>query len=122
MSRSVAGLPPIAALSTWEETACARSTAGEVYCWGDARFLIPGPKAAAQKRSIDNDCVLVPNKIAGLLDVTSISLSFSLACALTKSQQVWCWGRNFLMGLGLTTASDSCADGYGCSALPRRLW
>jgi alpha-tubulin suppressor-like RCC1 family protein len=118
----VTGLPPIAQLSAWEETTCARTTAGDVYCWGDARFRIVGANATLQKCVSDNDCVPAPVQVAGLKDITAISLSFSHACALTKSKQVWCWGGNFLKGLGIARGPDECADPDGCSVMPLRIW
>jgi hypothetical protein len=121
--KQVQGLPAIAQLAAWNDTTCARSEAGDVYCWGDARYLIMGANAMPQKCVAENDCVLAPTQVAGVKDATSLSLSYNHACVLNKAKQVWCWGSNFLMGLGVKEAPQMCANqAGGCSATPLRVF
>jgi alpha-tubulin suppressor-like RCC1 family protein len=76
---------PVAELAPLAVGFCARHTNGRVSCWVDHRydndddFLETLPKRATLKY------------IAGLEDVTQLAAGQNVACAITKSTDVWCF-------------------------------
>jgi alpha-tubulin suppressor-like RCC1 family protein len=80
------------------DAACARTTTGQVYCWGDDYLAIDGvyPLPAT-------GFVPAASRIDGINGkATSIALSGALAhgCALAFFNTVWCWGSNNTGELG----------------------
>lgn len=71
---------------------CARTTGGDVYCWGDREFakagdgtLIDGHKGREKP---------LPGKpVLGLTGATSLGVSTIHACAATNDGSVMCWGQ-----------------------------
>ena len=103
----VAGLPTgIAEVGLGLGHACARTTAGDVWCWGDSAWGRLGrgnfTKAPA------------PAKVAGLPAASQISVGadqFGNTCALVGGNKVWCWGYNENFALGHSHATDTpCPD------------
>ena len=107
-------------VSCGASVACARTLAGNVYCWGDNSGEISGTTGAV---------VSTPTKITfDSNDVTYVAVSsplgFAHACALRSDKSVWCWGANASGELGHPsgTAGDTSACGgttpYACNPTP----
>ena len=73
---------------------CGISTAQDLYCWGDAQ-------ATAQSAEIYPDGVLPAAQVPGLDNVTDVSVGTNHACAVTGAGQVYCWGENRNLALGV---------------------
>jgi len=83
---------------------CALDTAGHGYCWGNGSNGELGDGTA-----ISSD-VPVAVDASGVLagkTLTQISGGFSHTCALDSAGHVYCWGQNYLGGLGDATFTDS---------------
>jgi len=75
-------------------TGCALRSDGTVWCWGTRSRLIG--------RSIGPDDTgefLRPAPILGLRDVVDVEVSAYHGCAITRAEEVWCWGGNDLHGV-----------------------
>lgn len=114
------GLDAIA-VGAGDFSTCLVDSRGKVACWGDGSFGQLGP----QPRSICSDgesngspCSATPHVIGGLHDVQAIAVS-SHICALTSSNEVWCWGRNTSGQLGSQTREE-CGSST-CSRTPVRV-
>lgn len=109
------------------------ATGGDVYCWGDAFAGITGDVTAAV-----GSVQPVPTKIATFSsDVTDLSVGNwdrgavgdrPIACAIRADKTVWCWGANYLGGLGHAAGSDAndktCVaqnGSLGCNAIPSKV-
>ncbi|HTM19966.1 MAG TPA: hypothetical protein VL172_05650, partial [Kofleriaceae bacterium] len=81
------GLPPIAEVAMpWSQSSshtCARSRAGEVYCWGN--------NGAGQVQPGGPVHVATPVKVAGIAGATALALSSQGSCALVGGVPR-CWG------------------------------
>lgn len=81
---------------------CARTGAGEVYCWG-----------RNWNKMITNDCgnPCRPTKRAGLSGVTQLATSGGSTCVLLENSTVNCWGGEY-SGLGKLTGVKQIASGH----------
>jgi len=61
---------------------------------------------AGQLGDIDGVDTPFPREVPGLTDVESVSAGVDHNCALTRSGEVWCWGRNWYGQLGDGTMSQ----------------
>ncbi len=87
----VDGLPPVREISAGTATTCARTEAGEVYCWGrnhqgqaDPGAWAPGPDAGSLT-------VTRPARI-DVPRARSVRVEDLSACALGEDRRVRCWG------------------------------
>ena len=86
------GNAPVAQLVMGSDAACARTAAGQVYCWGDDYLAVDGVYPFPTVGFVP-----VPSRIDGINGIaTSIALSgaFAHGCALAFFGTVWCWGSN----------------------------
>ena len=66
---------------------CVVSIAGEVWCWGFGGNRQLGNNSLANQTE--------PVQVQGLPGpVTQVALGGNHSCAITESQQLWCWGWN----------------------------
>lgn len=82
---AVAGLVAVDAVAIGGEVACARTRAGELWCWGDA--------------------VERPRRVEGLPSTAQVAVGTAHICARTEAGEPWCWGRNLRGQLGRGTTS-----------------
>ena len=102
---AVKGGQTFTAISSGVVHTCGLTTGGLVYCWGDN-----------SSGGLGQDPTLVtgttgPILVAGVSSVTQVSVGDGHSCALTSSNQIYCWGLNQNGQLG---------DGTGGSAGDRR--
>jgi alpha-tubulin suppressor-like RCC1 family protein len=76
--RAVTGAPAFAALTAGDAFACGLTSAGQVYCWGQAMGIVNSPTA-------------VP--VGGAARFTAISAGLQL-CGEATDGRVYCWGAN----------------------------
>ncbi len=121
--KPVAGVHDAIQLAAGDQFACALTSAGEIWCWGDNALdqlgthgATPPPLTAAR---------------AAVPPASAIASSSSWnACALARSGEVWCWGQiwglagnaNELQGParvgGLDHATSiAVGGGFGCATL-----
>ncbi|OUZ09116.1 hypothetical protein BHE97_11475 [Aeromicrobium sp. PE09-221] len=90
----VAGLDePVIAITAGVTHTCALTDTGDVYCWGDNGYGRLGDGT--------DDASLVPVQVTGLDEpVTAIAAGRTHTCALTDTDDVYCWGDNGYGRLG----------------------
>lgn len=77
--------------------ACALTTSGQVYCWGSNIFGTVGNGSTAASVAYAS---LVPLPEP----VTEVQVGLNVACALTESGRVFCWGENDRNEMGVNPA------------------
>lgn len=83
----VPGLRDIASVVCFDETSCALSRSGQVYCWG----LNNGGQVGV---GVVSDQVLTPEPVPGATDIVQVAAGGAHACALRRGGEVICWGSN----------------------------
>jgi alpha-tubulin suppressor-like RCC1 family protein len=78
-------LHDVVELATDFRFTCARTSAGEVHCWGDA---ISGSLGGSSAESN------TPVAVRAAPFASAVAVSHMHACALAKDGTVWCWGSN----------------------------
>jgi hypothetical protein len=132
----VAGAQGFVQLTTTAFTACGRTDAGQVFCWGRGFGVTPRPIALPQPvLSIDGHCGLTEAGAAlcwsaepGVETLTAasplvqISSGFLSTCALDAAGRAFCWGLNESGELGTGAPTDSCRlpymPAFGCHREP----
>ena len=99
----VSGLgPDVADISAGEAHACAATTDGGVWCWGqnDRGQLGDGTRAAQRT---------APVAVVGLGGIARLGPSIEArhSCAISGAGDLWCWGANDRAQLGNGTTADS---------------
>ncbi len=89
---AVAGLPPVDAVAVGAGFACARTPAGELWCWGDA--------TEGRLGDTTEDTTREPRRIVGLPAAAQVAGGAAHVCARTTTGELWCWGRNSQGQLG----------------------
>lgn len=118
----VAGVPdPVKQLAAGENAACALTTKGDLFCWGDNAEGQLGSGAAGGTSASPVPVVSFNH------DVVSINLSISsdthfTTCAARADGSAWCWGNDEAGQFSHATSLDPLADiavcGHPCSATP----
>ena len=83
---TVANLTTVSDVTAGAQHTCARTLAGEMYCWGY--------NSAEQLGNNMGDST-VPVVVAGLSDVKAVATGHLSSCALTEAGLVHCWGHNY---------------------------
>jgi hypothetical protein len=108
--RLVAGGHTFTGISVnWYGT-CGTTQAGDVYCWGDARWGRLGQEVVPETSALS------PVRVASSERFIQVATGGLHACAITEDGSALCWGRNDDDQLGAIT-SELC-DGYACSIVP----
>jgi alpha-tubulin suppressor-like RCC1 family protein len=101
----VTSLPSVVQISVGESHACARTSAGALYCWGDDTFGQLGGGATGTQSSKP-----VAVHLTGAIDV-SASGKGRHSCAVKNDGTAWCWGANVRGELGHDPSADkACPD------------
>lgn len=93
----VAGLRDVVQIEAGIAVTCARTSGGDVYCWGsnyqgqlgtsdDEKLVIPGDP--------DDGFSPRPIRVQGLPKVRQLSVGAMHACAVGEDTRVYCWGAN----------------------------
>ena len=91
--------------------ACALTSAGAAYCWGDNEYGQLGTTVGAciTDYYVFRPCSAVPVRVSGQLAMTQLSAGGEHACAVTTGGAAYCWGRGSSgeLGNGATTNSST---------------
>lgn len=90
---AVVGLEGVVEAQGGHQHACARTEAGEIYCWGSNSVGQLGAPDVEQESP-------VPVKVQGLAPAIRLGVGYDFTCAVDDSHQVWCWGQNVFGQLG----------------------
>jgi alpha-tubulin suppressor-like RCC1 family protein len=87
LSGPLPGLSGVTQLAVGERHACARTAAGEVFCWGEGEHgaLGDGNVAPSGFRA-------EPALVKGIRDAAGVTAGSSQSCAWKADGSVWCWG------------------------------
>jgi len=114
ISAPVSGAPQGAlTISAGDDATCGLLPLGRGYCFGRAGLLgIAKDTSCFTDTGTREGCTLIPLRIAGSLNLTSVSVGETVACGATADNRAYCWGSNATGQLGNGTAST------GTSATP----
>ena len=101
------GLTGVDELRVVDGNACALRHDGSVVCWGPANVgqigdgrTVHDPVSCINSDSSTYDCQLTPSPVTGLTGVQHIGLGEGHGCALTATDEIWCWGESLRYQLG----------------------
>jgi hypothetical protein len=88
------GVPSVAGASITHlgEVACAWTTVGEVWCWGDNRWGAAGQGDVAPIDAAEAEAFVAPARVEHVPPVRAVVAGLRNVCGLTKDGGVWCWG------------------------------
>lgn len=98
--QGISGLHFMAEVLAGDGFSCARTRAGEVFCWGRDDQGQLGDGAHREDRQL-------PTPVEGIVDATSLAVGPAYACLIRRSGEVQCWGAHPLsaaLGGGLGRA------------------
>ncbi len=72
-------------VSAGHDHTCAVKSDGTVWCWGDSYY---GKLA----NGLSDNTYGPPSEVAGLSDAVDVSVGERTSCAITATDDVWCWG------------------------------
>ena len=87
----IAGLSQVVAMGLSEESACAVTSAGQVYCWGNSGNGQIGDNHSSSYPG-------VPQQVRNLNDAVSVAVSNTGVCAVRAAGTLMCWGSVFAVG------------------------
>ncbi len=89
---AVKGVASAAEIVVDVSRSCARTTSGEVYCWGDREFAKAGDGTLIDGHK-GREKPLAGKPVLGVSGATSLGISLVHACAATGDGAVMCWGQ-----------------------------
>ena len=111
----ITGLDPAVLVAAGGEHTCVLDAAGAAFCWGGNRWgqIGSGSPGLGERQ-------LTPARV-NLANVTVIAAGDNTTCALTRSGDSYCWGRNDAGQLGDGSVQPICRadnNSFGCAADP----
>jgi alpha-tubulin suppressor-like RCC1 family protein len=99
-------LSNIVSIQAGQQSTCAVSSAGNVYCWGDDSLSSLGDNDASSQSNTPVE-VLGVGGVGFLSGITSLGGGSYSFCALSNAQNVYCWGWNSNGQLGNNTTTSA---------------
>jgi alpha-tubulin suppressor-like RCC1 family protein len=107
---TVSGLSSgVSAIAVGNRHACAVLDSGTVRCWGTNDFGQTG-------KGVKGGNQATPVDVAGLSNVSAMSVGAHFSCALLRTGAVKCWGRGTMLGQGSSTDRLTPVDVSGLSS------
>jgi alpha-tubulin suppressor-like RCC1 family protein len=108
ISAAVAGAPAGAlVLSAGQDATCGILPLGRAYCFGRQGLLgIAKDTTCFNDVGASESCTLIPLRVAGQLNIVSVSVGDSVACGATADNRAYCWGSQTYGQLGNGVASS----------------
>lgn len=111
------------AFDVGSSTACAVTTAGALWCWGEPNMVTTTTPAANTICTIPGGrgyCGIAPFQVGSATDWVDVGVGIEHACALNAAGRIHCWGMGQAGQLGVTTTPTCNIGGfnYRCSATP----
>ena len=99
---SVPGITTAVAVTTSTFQTCALLDDGTIRCWGAQEW-------GALGNGVTTGDATTPVTVSGITNAVEVELRSNGGCALTSTQEVWCWGYNLhgAVGDGTTTARST---------------
>jgi alpha-tubulin suppressor-like RCC1 family protein len=88
----VAGISDVVQVVTSGSHTCARTLAGEIWCWGSANQNALGDGTTENRHT--------PGRVPGIDDATGLAAGGASTCAVVAGREVWCWGNIDIPGMG----------------------
>lgn len=115
----VAGNLVLNAITAGATHTCGLTPSGAAYCWGSGSYGELGVPVPPEHCSAV-PCSSVPRQVSGGLTFTALSAGDGYTCGIATGGDVYCWGRNDELQLGVLGAPDACGN-IECSTVPLRI-
>jgi len=112
----VAGNLVLTAITAGATHTCGLTPSGAAYCWGSGSYGELGVPVPLDHCSAV-PCSSTPRQVSGGLTFTALSAGDGFTCGIATGGDVYCWGRNDELQLGVLDAPDVCGD-VECSTVP----
>ena len=83
---TISGLTDVVQVVAGAGHSCARTNAGDVYCWGDNSVGQLGDTTLIRRTS--------PTLVRGVRNAIQVVAAEAHTCAVLGSGELWCWGKN----------------------------
>ena len=121
MPVKVAGISDATAIAAGGDHSCALHPTGEVSCWGSNAYGELGNGQSTGDPQDNSADSAVPVKVIGISDATAIVTGGNHTCALLRTGEVSCWGRNTYGELGNGQSTGDPQDNSADSAVPVKV-
>ena len=91
-------------------TACLLGTDAAVYCVGEDRFGVRSADSSQRAEILRTPARLTRGPLVGEKRFRAVSAEANVACAVTETGEVWCWGRNRNGEFGNGSRSEQLVD------------
>lgn len=108
----VPGIGKTVELASFDRFACTRSTDGAVHCWGGFRAY-RSPSSPVWRST--------PSRVVGDARAEQVACGLWGCCLRTPTQEVWCWGNDFLLAGAERDPSSVHSAMIGWSGTPLRM-
>jgi alpha-tubulin suppressor-like RCC1 family protein len=112
----VAGNLVLTAITAGATHTCGLTPSGAAYCWGSGSYGELGVPVPLEHCSAV-PCSSTPRQVSGGLTFTALSAGDGFTCGIATGGDVYCWGRNDELQLGVLGAPDACGN-VECSTVP----
>ena len=104
----------VRSIASYNQTTCAVTQAGQVYCWGAS-------DTGQRERDAPANCATQPAQ-EQLQSIENVSVGDQFICARSTTGSIFCWGRNQELQLG-SRIDEPCMpnESTSCSRIPQRI-